>query len=372
MRRVGMFPADKKSIQHLEKDSDGRAVICPRKMLAVMMAAILTAPAMALPSGERQQRPQSPQPQDPRARIRATVDLVVVPVTVKDTSRKILDDIRQNEFRVFADGIEQNISVFSADPFPLSAVVLVDNGLKTKAAAMMQETLRAIASGFSDQDEVSICRFDTGFQRLGDFTSDNDQLLTQLGRVELGSAFPGEGSAPMTAGPRINGVPVPGAPMPGQIQIQGAEIKNLDDAVYAAGELLKGRDRARRKIILLISDGLNSRHNTHKYDETLRLLLRSEISVYAIGLGEALLNRGFTRPSRYARETGGDIYYAAKRADLETLYAQLTEEARNQYTLGFVPEKVDRSLEYHTLEVRVRRPDLVLLSRQGYYSTPRP
>jgi VWFA-related protein len=339
-----------------------------------MLATLLAAPALALPPQQAPPKePSRSQPQeDPRSRIRATVELVVVPVTVKDSNGQLVGDLRSNEFRIFADKIEQKISVFSVDPFPLSAVVLIDNGLKLKTAEQVQETLRAIAAGFSDQDEAAIMRFDTGVQQISDFTFDNDALLTQLQRVELSSRFPGQGSGPMTSGPRINGAPAPGAPSVAQIPIGNAESKNINDAMYAAGELLRTRARERRKIIFLISDGVNSRNNVNKYDETLRLLQSADISVYAIGVGDLTVSRPFNLLSRYAHATGGDIYYASKRGSLEDLYTQLTEQARNQYTLAFVPEKVDRANEYHPLEVRVRRGNLTLLTREGYYSNAKP
>jgi VWFA-related protein len=365
-----MFPRAAEMHPSQGKENDGRAMFCPRKTLAVALAALLAVPAAALPP-QQPQRPAQAQ-EDPRARIRATVELVVVPVTVKDAQGQLVGDLRQNEFRVLADGIEQKIAVFSVDPFPLSAVVLIDNALKVKTAEQVQDTLRAIAAGFSDQDEVALLRFDTAVEQLGDFTADNEKLLNLLKRIELNNTFPGQGSGPMTAGPRINAIPVPGTPTTGQKQIAGKDVKYIDDAIYAAAQLLRNRERGRRKIIYLISDGINARNNTNKYDDTLRLLLSADISVYAIGVGDAVLNRGLTVLSRYAHATGGDVYYAASRSDLEDLYSQLTEQARNQYTLAFTPEKVDRSLEYHSIEVRVRRPNLSLLARDGYYAVPNP
>ncbi len=335
-------------------------MICPQKILALIIGAWLAAPAIAL------------EQDDPRARIRTTVELVVVPVTVKDHVGKLVDDIRQDEFRMFEDGVEQRISLFSVDPFPLSVVLLVDNALKQKAAEQVASSLPAIAGGFSESDEVLICRFDTLLEQLGDFSSDNDKIHTQLKRLALDRMFPGEGSGPMTAGPRINAAPAPGAPGPAQTRLGERETKNIDDAVFAAAQLLRGRARERRKIIYLISDGVNSRHNAVSFSDAIKLLLSADVSVYAIGVGDALLNRGTSVLSRYAHSTGGDVFYAAKRADLESLYSQVTEQTRNQYTLGYVPEKTDRTLEYHNIEVRVKRLNLTLLARDGYYVTPKP
>ena len=76
-----------------------------------------------------------------------------------------------------------------------------------------------------------------------------------------------------------------------------------------------------------------------------------------------------TRLERYATSTGGDTFYAGKDRGLENLYASVTEQARNQYTITFQPQDTDRSKDFHSIEVRVRRPDLDVTARQGYYQS---
>ena len=267
-------------------------MICPRKILAVGLALGLAAPAAALQQQE-----------DPRARIRTTVELVVVPVTVKDAMGKSVLDIRSGEFRVLEDGIEQQVALFSVEPFPLSAVILIDNNLKLRTAEQVESSLRAIAGGFSESDEAIVCRFDTQFRQQGNFTGDTDRLLTQLRRMELDKGFPGEAGGPMTAGPRINaGAGSPGVP-PRATVILGNRSgdKNIDDAVYAAAQLLRSRERERRKIIFLISDGHNTRSNTTSFNDALKALLSADISVYAIGVGDAQLSLGTGVLHKYAR-----------------------------------------------------------------------
>jgi len=335
-------------------------MVCPRKILALAMAMWLALPCIALPQD------------DARARIRTTVELVVVPVTVKDQRGNLVPDIRQDEFRVLEGGVEQQVSLFSVDPFPLSVVVLLDNALKLKTAERVQSSLRAIAGGFSESDEVLLCRFDEQLQQISDFTTDNDKLLTQLKRLELDKSFPGQGSGPMTAGPRINAAPPLGAPGRAQMTLADRQTKNINDAIFAAGQLLRDRERGRRRIIYLISDGRNSRRNSTSFADTIKLLLSADISVYAISVGDALMSGDTGVLSKYAGVTGGDVFYASNRAELENLYSLVTEEARNQYTLAYVPRNTDRTLEYHNIEVRVRRPNLTLLARDGYYVPPKP
>ncbi|HET7259467.1 MAG TPA: hypothetical protein VFI75_07085, partial [Candidatus Acidoferrum sp.] len=53
---------------------------------------------------------------------------------------------------------------------------------------------------------------------------------------------------------------------------------------------------------------------------------------------------------------------------LEELYSRITEEARNQYTLAYIPEKTNRAKDYHDVEVRVKREGLTILTRNRYYT----
>jgi len=189
---------------------------CPRKFLAVSVTiGLAVAAMMALRAqvafGQSAGQEPSSQAQDPRARIRTTVSLVVVPVTVKDSGGELVTDLQQNDFRVFEDGVEQPIVLFTADPFDLSAAILIDNDLKQGTAGKVQKTLETLAGGFSASDEVSLWRFDEVPEQISEeFIADNDKLLTQLKRIDLSSSFPGIGSYTMTDGPRVNTAAPPG------------------------------------------------------------------------------------------------------------------------------------------------------------------
>jgi len=145
--------------------------------------------------------------------------------------------------------------------------------------------------------------------------------------------------------------------------IMGQNTKALDDAVYEAALLLKDRDsRQRRKIILLISDG----RNTRKYDVVREELLRQNITVYCVATGNTYFDRKFTRLVSYTHDTGGDIFYGVREDAFSEFYSRITEEARNQYTLIYQP-RGDSKVDFHKIEVRVRRSGLEVLARDGYY-----
>jgi VWFA-related protein len=335
-----------------------------QKLLVMALSA-----SMALLWPQAAQQPQKAGPEeDPRVRIRTRVELVVVPVTVKDSQGNLVHDVRQSEFRVFEDNVEQELQLFSTDTFPLSVVVLIDNSLPQRVSQEVEQSARAIAAGFGEFDEVSLALFEAYYEPVLDFTADNNKFYDTLKRLKLGGYFPGQGSPAMTSpAPRVNAGPPLDPRVPTQIPRTNRRAKNLYDALYAAAEQLRTRARERRKIILLISDGVGPRGETFDYDAALKQLLSSDVSVYAIGVGDARLNLFGNVLAKFARATGGDILYAGSRSELESLYPLVTEQARTQYTLAYVPKGDNRALSYHSIEVRVRRPNLTLLAREGYY-----
>jgi VWFA-related protein len=314
-----------------------------------------------------------PADSDTRVRIRANVNLVVLPVTVKDSGGILVPDLTRDEFRVFDDGVEQRLSIFTVEAFPLSAVILIDNDLKGKDSEMVEQSLKAIVGGLSTADEGFVCRFDTNFHPGKGFTADQDKLVTELRRVRLDResdvAGPDPGG-PFGAGATIKGQSISGGPpVPTSTKIiKGQTTKALDDAMYEAAQLLIDRGRDRRKMIFLISDGQNAKNNKYPYDTVVKELLRYNISVYSMAIGSKFFQGKFTRLHAYAHDTGGDIYYAERRNSLEELYSKVTEQARNQYTLAYAPQGNDKTKDYHAVEVRVRRPGLNIITREGYFS----
>lgn len=291
---------------------------------------------------------------------------VIVPVMVRNRGGDAFFGLEKKDFRMFEDDVEQRIAYFSNDPFPLSIVFLVDSDLPKSTADMVNQSLGAVLGGMAEGDEMAVVLFSQFPRTVMDFGSDQGQISDVLKRTELGHTFPGRGSRMMTEPPH----PTPtsqDAGVPQTAKVLGKTSKDLDDAVMYCAEMLRTRGRDRRKLILLVSDGHNSRNNLASYTEVLHVVLANDISVYGIGVSEAVLDRKRTAIARYVDATGGDIFYAPTRGGLEEDYTRILEEARNLYTLSYAPQGTDRSKEYHVIEVRVERAGLRVLARDGYY-----
>src|ERR1700691_5187501 len=128
------------------------------------------APPVQTPQPQTGQSQSAPPPAGPpqsskqaseaRQAIKIRTNLVIIPVTVKNRDAQLIGDLQRDEFRVFCDNVEQQIVFFTSDPFPLSAVVLIDNDLSIKSADQVQKSLTAISGGFGPNDEVAIVTYD--------------------------------------------------------------------------------------------------------------------------------------------------------------------------------------------------------------------
>ncbi len=297
---------------------------------------------------------------------------VAVPVTVKDAAGRLVGGLQAGEFRILEDGVEQKITGFSADPRPLAAAVLLDAVLTPPTAQRLRETFPVLVEAFSEFDEVAVFAFDSGFRAVADFTSERERLHKALRGVEIAITH-GRAGEPLTQQvPRINNWPVGGAPPgPARSGSAGRPRKRIDDAVLSAVRLLEARDPGRRRIVLLISDGAQAA----RLDDTAlaAALRKSDAAVYSVALELARLSPNSGVLARYGPPSGGEVFPATKKSALESLYARIAEQARYQYVLSYVPARpASVAPVWRTIEVRVQRPGLQVIARDGYIPEARP
>src|SRR2546426_5873182 len=258
----------------------------PRRLFAMVVAAGSVLVQSRQSSTQRipavQAQPQAATEQsEARTKISVNSDLVVLAATAKDLHGNLVPDLQKEEFRIFDDNVEQSIDLFTAEAFPLSLVVLIDDDLKSDDAEQLVQSLRAVVGGISSTDEAMICRFDLKFYPGEGFTSDPDRLVAELKKAQEVSGPSTAGPVPYVTGPSSH---APGIGEPRQAaptNLGSRPTKALHEAVYSAAPLLHDPDRGRRKIMLVISDGINGREfNSHTYQETLAALLNEGISVH--------------------------------------------------------------------------------------------
>ncbi len=333
-------------------------------------------PTTTAPASKNGDRPVPP-PQ--------VVNLVVVPVTVKDSDGRLVEGLLKKDFSVMEEGEQQQIRYFTSDPFPLSVALVLDSNLPEQTMRKVKETLPALAGAFSDFDEVGVFTYGNSVTERLDFSGAGDQLSTALRRSEVELQGRNDGppvvSGPMTGGPSpsVNGKPFdPGKPHITNIR---RESSVLNDAILAAATALAKRERSRRKIIFVISDGMELGSNA-SYSDVLKVLLSNEIAVYAIGVDSAAIPGYNTLQNiriprigasnvlgRYVNATGGWPFAEFSKEGIEEAYSRVTEQARNQYTLGY-SARLTAANNYRSIEVVVHRPGLLVRAKAGYYPLP--
>jgi VWFA-related protein len=308
---------------------------------------------------------RSQQQQQPQTAVRITSDLVVLSVSVRDRAGNLVPDLRREQFRILDAGVEQEIKVFTEESLPLSLVILVDNDVNGNTGMQLVQSLRALMAGVSLQDEATVCRFDMLFYPGNGFTSNIDNLTVELKSTQAEiKPTPTYVPEPVVYGNSTTGSPSIAAP----VYSGSRPSKALDDAVYSAANLLENAGSDRRKVVLVISDGVNEpKLNKHSFESVREKLLFDNISVFSLAVGSKTAKRKYSRLENYSRISGGDIYYASKSRTMEQFYARITEQARHQYTLAYVPTGTGLDSNYHRIQLKVRGDGLTAQTREGYY-----
>jgi len=340
------------------------------------MPPVKTVPAGSVPSDSNSR--------DDLYTIKVLTNFVLVPVTVKDPGGHTVDGLLSKDFAVFEDGKKQQLKFFTSDPFPLSAAIVLDLGMPDVAVQKVNQTFTALEGAFSPYDEVALYTFSTTVSQASDFSAVGKRLTAVLNQLKLdrgsNNGVPVMNGPLGPQGPTVNGIPVerPGA----QPNIAPPkDVRVLNDAILRAALDLGKRDRARRKIIFVISDG-REYGSKASYGDVLKVLLSRELSVYAVGTDSASMplysklqklhvphyGYGNILP-KYASATGGEVFPEFSRDAMEMAYARATGDARNQYTLGY-QTRATPSSAYREIEVRVGRPNLKVSAKSGYYPLP--
>lgn len=320
--------------------------------------------------------------------MRTRVNFILVPVTVKGSHGTLIAGLTYNDFQIYENGVQQRITFFSDDPFPLSVAFVIDQNLPADTMQKVNQALSAFQGAFSPYDEIAVYTYATHVNQATGFTGAQSARLTAvLNRVKSPGRYMEvpTNTGPMAEGPIINGQMVdPNVTPMGQgnfIGIIPKESYVLNDAILRAATDLAQRGRERRKMIYVISDGKNQGSKA-SYKEVVRYLLTNQIAVDGTLVGESampvlgFLDR-FHIPwqmadnllPKYATATGGLLDAELSRNAIEASFARIAAQVRNQYTLGYYSHTSVLDSRFRHIEVRVLLPNVTVIAKQGYYPT---
>jgi VWFA-related protein len=255
--------------------------------------------------------------------------------------------------------------------------------------AKVNRSLDSVQGALTPYDEIAVFSYSHGSQERAGFTGAQTKLVPAV--LALTKETGTEEMTPVNSGPlagcnvRENGACVDPNLQPGHSAGSGSfitipkEIHTLNDAILAAAKELSSRPKERRRIIYVVSDGKEAGSKA-TYKEVLHYLQMNNIAVYGTLVGDsARWGEGYlsrfhlpfqmydNRLAGYAIATGGALDSENGVNGIENSYAELAKDARTEYTLGYYSAEPMIDGKYRRIEVRVERPGLEVVSKQGYY-----
>ena len=321
--------------------------------------------------------------------ISVDVKMVSMLATVRDKHGQLVSKLTKDDFVLEQDGHPQIITYFAQESdLPLTLGLLVDTSMSQRRV-LDQE--RSASHDFlnqvlrEDKDKAFVIHFDYQVELLQDITSSRKKLdasLDELGAPEFSQ----------TSGGNSNGG--------GQGSHGRGGGTLLYDSVYlASNELMKKQQG--RKALIILSDGVD-RGSKVSLQESIETAERTDTLVYSIlfadkegygngggyggphhggGMGGGGMGGGGhhgrpeeSRPDgkkileQISRGSGGRFFEVSKKQPIDQIYAAINEELRNQYGLGYVPDKSDATAGYHKIHLTVKQRDAVVQTREGYYA----
>lgn len=268
------------------------------------------------------------------------IDVAGFTVTVVDRAGESVGDLKAEDFEVREDGVPQAVSYFVAgsgeDAVPLHIGLLFDT------SESMEKDL-----AFSRNAAI---RFLKTFSKAEDFTLvefADDVRAARFAQAEF---------------PRL------------VERIRSGKAKGKT-SLYDAVSVYLGSafDQAGKKVLVIFTDG-DDTSSSRRWDEVLRLLRASDVTVYPIGFLSFRGSPRFTLQSRLqeiARLSGGRAVFPSTMKELDPMYAAIAAEIQGQYVLGYVPKNTARDGKWRKVEIKVKQPaarQLQLRTREGYFA----
>ena len=317
-----------------------------RKLVLIGLA-MLAAATLAV----SQQRPAVKPPADEAdGVIRGGVALVNVLATVRGKNGALIGNLQQSDFKVFEDGKEQEVRYFTREsnlPLTIGMLVDVSGSMETLIPVEQRAGGQFFEQVLRKEDLAFIISFGKDSELLQDATGSARLLQRGLNdlkpNVRVGGIHPG---------------PVPTAAS------QAGTV--LYDAVFLAADERLRRETG-RKVIILITDGEDTGSRT-SLQKAIEAAQKSDAIIYCIyyvagGYGG---NSGVLK--KMSEETGGRMFDAGRRANLEDIFKQIQDEMRTQYSVSYSPTNAARDGSYRKLELKMSNKDYKVQARKGYYA----
>ncbi|HTY61130.1 MAG TPA: VWA domain-containing protein [Acidobacteriota bacterium] len=280
-------------------------------------------------------------------KIGVTVDLVLMYTTVFDKTGHFVSGLKQEDFRLYEDGVQQNIQSFSQEDVPVSMGILLDlSGSMRGKIEQVNKAALAFIQASNPRDQVFLIGFNEEVELLQDFTSDIDEITDALENiVVMGSTA-------------------------------------LYDAVYLGVQKAHTGTKP-KKAVVLITDGVD-RESYYTLEQMISKVQESDVQVFVVGLLDPIKPKGFfstwskSVPEKardalikIAEETGGKAFFPNQTGEIHGIVAEIASELRNQYSLGYTSSNAVRDGSFRKVKIEfvgANAANNKLRYRRGYFA----
>ena len=339
------------------------------------------------PEAQPNQAPTGPEEVDAGDVIRVSTTLVTIPVSVMDRDGRYVPNLQKEEFRIWEDGVEQDVAFFQSVDKPFSVVLMLDTSPSTQ---FRLEDIQDAAISFVNQlrpdDKVMVVSFNDDIRVLSDFTTDRNRLHRAIQRARTDD------------GTRL--------------------YDALDMVINQQLSRIQGR-----KAIVLFTDGVDTTSRRASFESNVMDAQELDALIYPVQYDTSgdmnVMNYPMGRPDdifgqilggifggggrrgggrrggggggggyppprgrgndyeiaeRYLMElanaTGGREYRADSLQNMSDAFANVAEELRRQYSIGYYPKRPPEPGQRRQIRVRARQPNLAVRARDSYIFNP--
>ena len=325
------------------------------------------------PEPQQEQQPSGPEEVDAGDVIRVNTTLITIPVSAMDRDGRYVPNLQKEDFRIWEDGVEQEVAFFQSVDKPFSVVLMLDTSPSTQFRLEdIQDAAISFVNQLRSDDKVMVVSFNDDIKMLSEFTTDREKLRRAIHRA------------------------------------------NTDDGtrLYDAVDIVINKQLSRvsgRKAIVLFTDGVDttSRHADYysnvtdaqeldaliypvQYDTRQDMNIGNfppgKIDIWGTILGGIFGGRrrsgggGGTPRNDYeianqylielANSTGGREYKADTLQNMSHAFANVAEELRRQYSIGYYPKRAPQAGQRRYIKVRSRQPNIAVRARDSYIFNP--
>ncbi|HEX8288159.1 MAG TPA: VWA domain-containing protein [Pyrinomonadaceae bacterium] len=298
--------------------------------------------------------------------VKVETNLVTIPVSVYDRNGLYIPNLRQSDFKIFEDGVEQEIAYFGTFDKPFTVILLIDVSPSTEYKIdEIQQAAIAFVDQLKTQDSVMVIQFDQSVSVLAETTNDRQKIYKAIRQTGFGGGTSLYDAVETSLGKRLS-------------KIEG------------------------KKAIVLFTDGVDTTSSRASYESTVRDAEESEAMIFPIYYNTFLSSRGIgtggvmstpptlgippilgggrgagTSSAEYSRgraylteladATGGRVFRPESTpGGLTAAFEGIAEELRRQYSIGYYPQNEGELGQRKQIKVRVNRPKLVIRARDSY------